>query len=141
MRKTKLLNSEISYEISKIGHTEHICICDAGLPIPLNVKRIDLAIEKNIPDFITVLRGVLYEIQVEEVVLANEIKEANPKMLEAIKELLKENNLENIKISYVTHTDFKKETNNSRAIIRTGECTPYANILLISGVVFRSKNE
>lgn len=46
MRKTKLLNSEISYEISKIGHTEHICICDAGLPIPLNVKRIDLAIEK-----------------------------------------------------------------------------------------------
>ncbi|MGL4944948.1 MAG: RbsD/FucU domain-containing protein, partial [Fusobacteriaceae bacterium] len=52
MKKSRLLNSELSYEISKIGHTAHLTLCDAGLPIPSDVKRIDLAIEKGYPSFV-----------------------------------------------------------------------------------------
>lgn len=135
MKKSKLLNSEISYEIAKIGHTAHITICDAGLPIPNEVKRIDLAIENGVPSFISVLAPILSEMQVEEIILAEEIKEKNPKMLEKIMETFK--NVEmNPKITWVKHEEFKKITKESEAIVRTGECSPYANVILKSGVVF-----
>lgn len=42
MKKSVLINSEISSIISKMGHTDMLTICDSGLPIPKNVERIDL---------------------------------------------------------------------------------------------------
>lgn len=135
MKKTRLLNSELSYEIAKIGHTAHITLCDSGLPIPTTVKRIDLAIEKGYPSFIKVLDVIVSEMQIEEVVLAEEIKESNPKVYQEILDIFKENNI-NPKIVWVKHEEFKKITQESEAIVRTGEATPYANIILKSGVTF-----
>lgn len=135
MKKSRLLNSELSYEIAKIGHTAHITLCDAGLPIPQNVKRIDLAIEAGLPGFINVLDPVLSEMQVEEIILAEEIKEKNMPMYEAIMKSFKEAGM-NPKVIFVPHEEFKKITHNSEAIVRTGECSPYANVILKSGVVF-----
>ena len=135
MKKSRLLNSELSYEIVKIGHTAHITLCDAGLPIPQEVKRIDLAVEAGLPSFIGVLKPVLSEMQVEEIILAEEIKEKNPKMLEEIIKSFEEANM-NPKIIWVKHEEFKKITKESQAIVRTGECSPYSNVILKSGVVF-----
>ncbi|MBC2856896.1 MAG: D-ribose pyranase [Cetobacterium sp.] len=135
MKKGRLLNSEISYEIAKIGHTSHITVCDAGLPIPKDVKRIDLAIEKGYPEFIKTLDSVLSEMMVEEIVLAEEISTVNPKILKEILDLFASYNM-NPKITWVSHENFKLITKESEAIVRTGECTPYANIILKSGVVF-----
>lgn len=135
MKKTKLLNSEISYEIARIGHTSHITICDAGLPIPKGVKRIDLAIIQNLPRFIDVLKAVISEMEVEEIVLAKEIKEKNMEVYNEILNSFKEINKEP-KITWVSHEELKVITKDSEAIVRTGECSPYANIILKSGVVF-----
>ena len=135
MKKSSLLNSELSYEIAKIGHTAHITLCDAGLPIPQSVKRIDLAVEAGLPGFINVLDPVLSEMQVEEIILAEEIKEKNMPMYEAIMKSFKEAGM-NPKVVFVPHEEFKKITHNSEAIVRTGECSPYANVILKSGVVF-----
>lgn len=135
MKKNRLLNSEISYEISKIGHTGHLTLCDAGLPIPITSKRIDLAVEKGIPSFIQVLDAILSEMKVEEIVLATEIVDKNPEMLKNIKKSFKDIN-ESPKITWVTHEELKNITKESSAIIRSGECSPYANIILKSGVVF-----
>lgn len=135
MKKGKLLNSELSYEIAKIGHTSHITLCDAGLPFPKGVKRIDLAIEAGYPSFIKTLDAILSEMMVEEIVLASEIKTINPKVYNEILETFQKNEM-NPKIVEVSHTEFKEITKESEAIVRTGECTPYANIILKSGVVF-----
>lgn len=135
MKKSRLLNSEITYEIAKIGHTSHITVCDAGLPIPKEVKRIDLAIEKGYPSFIKTLDAMISEMQIEEVILASEIKEKNKKIYEEICELFLDNGI-SPKVTFVSHEEFKKITKESEAIVRTGECTPYANIILKSGVVF-----
>ena len=43
MKKTKMINSELSYTISKMGHTDSLTLGDCCLPIPDEVKRIDLA--------------------------------------------------------------------------------------------------
>lgn len=135
MKKGRLLNSELSYEIAKIGHTAHITVCDAGLPIPKDVKRIDLAIEAGTPNFIQVLKSILSEMQVEEIILAREIHDHNIPMYAAIMKAFKEAGMDP-KIIEVSHEEFKKITHESEVIVRTGECSPYANIILKSGVTF-----
>ena len=114
-----------------MGHFDQITVCDAGLPIPLSVQRIDLAVAENIPGFIEVVRAVSEEIEVQRIVLAEEAIEKNPSIVEALQTIFR-----NIEITYITHESFKLLTQRSRAIIRTGECSPYANVILESGVIF-----
>lgn len=135
MKKSRLLNSELSYEIAKLGHTDHITLADAGLPIPNSAKRIDLAIEKGVPTFIGTLDVILDEMQVEEVILANEIKDMSKELYENLVEMLEER-FKGIRFTFISHEELKIVTRESKAIVRTGECTPYANIILKSGVTF-----
>lgn len=135
MKRTRLLNSELSYEISRIGHTASITLCDAGLPIPSEVKRIDLAIERGYPSFLKTLDVLLSEMLVEEIVVANEIHEHNPETLKGMMDLFRHHEMKPI-VTEVSHNEFKRIMRQSEAIIRTGECTPYANVILKSGVVF-----
>ncbi len=114
-----------------MGHTDMLTICDSGLPIPKNVERIDLALKHGIPTFLDTLDTVLEELQVEEIVIATELESVSNDMYKEIQK-----RFENVKITTVAHEEFKVMTKESMAIVRTGEFTPYANIILKSGVVF-----
>ncbi len=131
MKKTAVLNQPISAVIADLGHLDTLVIADAGLPIPAETERIDLALTKGIPTFLDTLRVVLTEMQVERAIIAEEMLNVSPQVHVAIKELLG-----NIPIETVTHLIFKEQTRSARAVIRTGEFTPYANIILVAGVVF-----
>ena len=131
MRKTQLLNSNISSVISKMGHTDSLAIGDCGLPIPSAVERIDLAIIKNLPTFMDTLKAVLLELEVEEIILATETQKVSPNLFKEIQAQFKD-----VKLTFISHEELKKELSNCKAVIRTGEQTPYANIILKSGVVF-----
>ncbi|MGE4498386.1 MAG: D-ribose pyranase [Deferribacterales bacterium] len=139
MKKGQLLNSRISAVISKMGHTDTIVIADAGLPIPASAERIDLALTTGVPDFITTLLNVLSELQVEKITIAEEIIKANHTVWDMITAVVKKtagSQGKPIETAMVPHEKFKEMTKNAKAVIRTGECTPYANIILHSGVVF-----
>jgi len=139
MKKGVLLNSEITYVISMLGHGDSLVICDSGLPIPESVKRIDLAVKKGIPSFLEVLDALLSELRVEAFVLAEETRLTSPEIFNEIVARCNDmKRLEDIdvKIIEVTHEEFKNMTRCTKAVVRTGEFTPYANILLKSGVVF-----
>lgn len=139
MKKGILLNADISAVIARLGHTDQIAIADAGLPIPQGPQRIDLAVTRGVPDFITVLSAITQEMQVEKVILAEEIIKLNPEMKQAILNHLTQLEIEqanNIEIIYCTHESLKQFTQESKAVIRTGECSPYANMILCSGVTF-----
>lgn len=135
MKRSRLLNSELSYEISRIGHKASITLCDAGLPIPSGMKRIDLAIEKGYPSFLKTLDALLSEMMVEEIVVANEIHEHNPEVFKGMLEGFQRHEMKPV-VTEVSHEEFKQLTYESEVIVRTGECTPYANVILKSGVVF-----
>lgn len=132
MRKTVLLNSGISSVISCMGHTDMLTIGDCGLPIPQNVQRIDLALKLGVPAFLETLDTVLEELCVEKIILAEEIKTVSPDMHAAILSRFDAK----VQVEYVPHSQFKAVTASSRAIVRTGECTSYANVILCSGVTF-----
>lgn len=131
MKKVGVLNSNISRVIADMGHKDLLAIGDAGLPVPANVEKIDLAVAYQNPTFQSVLESVLLEQEVERIFLAEEIKEFNPSQLAQIKAVLPE-----VEISWLSHEAFKAKTTEAKAVIRTGESHPYANIILQSGVAF-----
>ncbi|SEK52738.1 ribose transport protein RbsD [Carnobacterium iners] len=131
MKKNGTLNSDIAKLLADLGHMDQIVIADAGLPIPVGVKKIDLALTLNDPPFQKLLAILINEMVIEEVILAVEIKSENSAQLKLIEEKLLDK-----PIHYVSHKEFKKQTSYSKAIIRTGEATPYSNIILQSGVLF-----
>jgi len=131
MKKTALLNSQICEVISKMGHKDMLAIGDCGLPIPDGIKRIDIALIKNIPGFIVTLKSVLTELEIEEVILAKETFDLSPDVFNEIKEIVGD-----VKITFITHEELKSELKECKAVIRTGEQTPYSNVILKSGCVF-----
>lgn len=131
MKKSKVINSDISRVIAQMGHFDQLSIGDAGMPVPMTTEKIDLAVDNGIPSFMDVLNNVLEELEVQRIYLAEEIKTENPDMLKKIQERLPET-----PVTFIPHSEMKVALNDSRAFIRTGEMTPYANILLESGVVF-----
>lgn len=139
MKKGTLLNSEISSLVSRLGHTDSLVIGDAGLPIPAGPQRVDLALMKGIPSFMQVVQAVTEEMQVESAVIAEEIKTHNPQLhgeLLALLDLLQQHQGTPLTIQYVSHHQFKQQTQRSHAVIRSGECSPYANVILCAGVTF-----
>lgn len=132
MKKHGILNSQIAKVVDDLGHTDMVTIGDMGLPVPATVPKIDLAVKIGEPKFLTVLADYLAHVEVEKVILAEEIKTQNESMLTEIKRLLPEK----VEIAYVSHSLFKEKTKEGKAVIRTGEATPYSNIILVSGVTF-----
>ena len=116
-----------------MGHTDCIAVGDCGLPIPDETERIDLALMFGVPTFMQTLKVVSEDMKIEKVILAEEIKDKNPKVLKEIEELFEGQEIE---FEFVSHTELKEKTKDCKAVIRTGETTPYANIILQSGCIF-----
>ncbi|WP_096435857.1 D-ribose pyranase [Alteribacter populi] len=129
MKKNGILNRDIASLLAKLGHTDRIAIADCGLPIPDHVPCIDLSIRQGTPSFLEVLSEVLDDMAVERLYIAKEMQIHNPKVQQ-------EMNKFDVLVNYYSHEDFKKELHHVKAIIRTGENTPYANVILQSGVIF-----
>lgn len=130
-------------KISFIKFRTVICDCKNGtyryferlgiveLPIPQETQRIDLALRKGTPGFLETLDTILEELCVQEIILAEEMKDVSPELWH---ETL--HRFPNIKVTYVSHEKLKELTKKSRAVVRTGETTSYANVILVSGVTF-----
>jgi len=131
MKKIGILNQPISALIAGLGHGDLVVICDAGLPIPPGVTRIDLALSEGIPTFAQTVDVVQREMQVERLVIAAEMPGRSPKVFEFL-----QRSFPGLPVEQIPHSQFKELTRRATAIIRTGEFTPYANVILSAGVIF-----
>jgi len=131
MKRTALLHAELSQVIAALGHGDMLVIGDAGLPIPLGPRRIDLAVTAGVPRLADVLTAVLSEMQVERAYIAEEATGAGGQPLpDWCRDRLP------VAAQTVSHEELKRLSAQAKAIVRTGECTPYANIILCAGVTF-----
>ena len=129
MYKTGILNSDISTVLSQLGHTDCIMIEDCGLPIPEGIKRIDLALKFGQPSFMDVYTEISKHMAIASATVAEEMQHHNSLLFENLKEDFSD-------FKTVSHDELKGQSHNVKAIIRTGEATPYANIILQSDVLF-----
>jgi D-ribose pyranase len=138
MKRGAILHPELSRVVASLGHGDALVVADAGLPIPPGVERIDLAFAAGQPAFLDVLEAILTEMEVERAVLATEVTTVTPaawyaRLRDRLASLPKvgERGPE-----LVPHEELKRRCSEARAVVRTGEFTPYANVILVSGVVF-----
>ncbi len=133
MKKIGCLNSELSYVIAKLGHFDTLTVGDCGLPVPKGVQRIDLAVTYGVPSFNDVFRVIDAEAKFQKVIIAAEARGQNPEFYAMITTWAQENGVELVE---VPHEEFKRQSTTSVAVVRTGECKPYCNVILESNVSF-----
>ncbi len=133
MKKIGCLNSELSYVIAKLGHFDTLTVGDCGRPVPRGVQRIDLAVTYGVPSFNDVFRVIDAEAKFQKVIIAAEARGQNPEFYAMITTWAQENGVELVE---VPHEEFKRQSTTSVAVVRTGECKPYCNVILESNVSF-----
>ncbi|MGP9745512.1 D-ribose pyranase [Brachybacterium sp. AOP29-B2-41] len=127
MKRGGILHPELSAHLARLGHTDTFVIGDAGLPVPPGVARVDLAVTLGVPGFAEVLDAILAEIEVEGAVIATEAAGSPVGALFDARLPGSET---------VPHEEFKQLTGQARFVVRTGETTPYANVIVRCGVPF-----
>lgn len=139
MRFSGLLHAELIGVLAGLGHTDMIVIADAGLPIPAGVAKIDLAIRAGLPSFLEVCDLIAAEMPVEAITIASEMAAKNGALLTELNENIitwGKKQTKEIKVSNISHEDFKALSQKAKLIIRTGEFSPYANMVMHAGVAF-----
>ncbi|SDB81833.1 D-ribose pyranase [Raineyella antarctica] len=131
MKKHGLLNPDLNRAVARLGHTDLVVVADCGLPVPAQVPVIDLALVFGIPRFTEVLDALLAEIVVEAGTAAEEVRgtEADGWLTSRLLPL-------DAPLAYIPHVELKHRVAGAAFVVRTGETTPYANVLLRCGVPF-----
>lgn len=132
MLKTGILHPQLARVLAEIRHMDTLVIGDAGLPIPKGVERIDLGWKEGNPAYLDVLEEILKYLVVEKATFAEEAKKVSPDFHEKALSLLPVG----IPVDYLSHTELKKQSKEAKAIILTGEFTPYTNVILVAGCAY-----
>jgi D-ribose pyranase len=132
VKKHGHLNRDIARVLAGMGHTDRVVIADCGLPVPDGVECIDVSLTLGVPGFFDVLDSVLADFKVERAVFASESLTQNAAVAARMAQLRDAQ----VIVDDVPHEEFKRLSQQAKAVIRTGECSPYANVILHSGVIF-----
>ncbi|WP_314175391.1 D-ribose pyranase [Streptomyces winkii] len=140
MKKSGILNRHLAGALALLGHTDRIVVCDAGLPLPHGPSPqappwggpilVDLAFRAGVPSFAEVLSGLLDELEIEGATAASEVEDGNPDVSALLHEKFDD-------LELVPHDEFKARIRQARLVVRTGEFSPYANVMLRCGVPFK----
>lgn len=147
MKTNGILNNDLARLVARLGHGDMLVITDRGFPFPRHEKTecIDVSVGRNLPKFVDVVKVVLEELEIEKVIIADETKDISPDVYKELKDVvfLKKNKGNDIVEENIPHLEFKDLVLNGslqgkevKGFVKTGEFTPYANIILISGVDF-----
>ncbi|MDJ0347338.1 D-ribose pyranase [Streptomyces sp. H10-C2] len=129
MRPDGLWHPRLLHLITSLGHGDLLVVADAGLPVPPGTETVDLLWQRGDPPFLPVLAAVLHELVVEHATVAQEARDLA--LLDGL-----DRQFASITVDRVPHDRLKELTLGARAVVRTGEATPYANAVLRAGVPF-----
>lgn len=130
MKRTGILNAELSRAIASMGHGDVLMVVDAGFPVPPDAWRIDLAIVQDLPDLRTVLDVIGQELIVEQVTVAEDVPTHNRPLADWLT-----GRWPDVELATVPHTAMLSDVpRRARAIVRTGAFDPWGNVALASGV-------
>jgi len=147
MKTHGILHCDLAKAIAALGHKDMLAIVDRGFPFPRHEQTacIDLAVGRNVPRVADVLSTVLEELEIESAILAKETELESPEAFAVFQRLLASvsNKGRPVAQEAIPHAELRDlvlngalEGKEMKAMVRTGEFTPFANIILVSGVVF-----
>lgn len=131
MKKNGIMHRDLSAVIAGMGHNDEIMVCGSAFPIPDTAKRIELALEPGLPAFMDVVRIICKELLVERILISEETKKVSPKRFEELTAFFAD-----AKVEVISQSELKQHALSAKACVRTGECTPFSNVVLVGGVIF-----
>lgn len=138
MRNGRLLNGPLTALIGDLGHSDKIMIVDAGWPIP-SALRYDLCLTHGQPRLTDVLSVIADELRIEKVIVDGEMKTHGPEVHDGVMTIIEaaeRRHQQPIEVAYEPHQIFKVHAESVKGIVRTGECIPYCNLVLVAGLAF-----
>jgi len=137
MKEVGFLNGQIDAALTRQGHMDLMMVVDAGFPVPDHVELIDLALKADTPTVPEVLAELAKVHSVEKLVLAEETRRHNPSYFENVTG----GPWKDAEVEVIPHTEMKLRSHEVKTIVRTGDFTAWANIMLVSGAGDRWKLE
>ncbi len=129
--KGKILNAQLAGVIVGLGHRDRIVVTDAGLPLPRAVPVLDLSVVENRPRLVEVLGPVLNEMKVDTAYCADRFADASPGVYAQVVKLL-----DGIELRPIPQADLEEMMATAKLVVRTGEFSHFANLVLVAGVTF-----
>lgn len=129
MIKDGILNPAILDLLARVRHTNTVVIADRGFPFWTMIETVDISLVDNIPTVMDVLLAVLPRYQFGAAFMAEEfIANNDASAQQSVKDVLGD-----IPLNFEPHEAvFKKRVPSAVGLIRTGDTTQYANIILES---------
>jgi D-ribose pyranase len=124
-----IINAQLAAALGRLRHTDLFAISDSGFPTAPGVEVVDLGVVYGVPSFESVLAAVASEIVVEKATMATETCTENALQADRIRAHFPD-------VVEVSHDELKRMATSARFVVRTGEATPYSNVVLQAGVAF-----
>ena len=128
MLRSGILNPQINSLLSRVRHTNTLVIADRGFPNFPNIETVDLSLVDDIPRVLDVLRAVRFNFVIGRITMAEEFRLHNtPAVIGDFARTMVD-----VELQFELHTEFKKRVPQAIGLIRTGDTTQYANMILES---------
>lgn len=128
MLKTGILNPQINSLLSRVRHTNTLVIADRGFPFLRSIETIDISLTDDLPKVLDVLRAIRANFNVGNAFMAEEFRDNNTPE----NRLQFEWALKGVTLTFEPHVEFKKRIPLAIGLIRTGDTTQFANVVLES---------
>jgi D-ribose pyranase len=128
MLKTGILNPHINSLLSRVRHTNTLVIADRGFPFWPMIETVDIALVDDIPSVLDVIHALRSNFVIGNAWMAQEFLTHNSV---STRSTFAEA-LEGIAVVHEPHVEFKKRVPHAIGLIRTGDTTQYANLILES---------
>jgi D-ribose pyranase len=129
MLNTKILNPHVLSLLARVRHTNSLVIADRGFPFWPQIETVDISLTDDIPTVLAVLGAVREHFHAVQAYMAQEFLEENTSATR--KRFAKAR--EGVPTTYEPHVEFKQRVPSAIGLIRTGDTTQYANLILVSG--------
>jgi len=128
MLKTGILNPHILALLARVRHTNTLVITDRGFPFWPQLETVDISLVDDVPTVLQTLIAVRAHWGIGKAWMAQEfLKENDRKTQHAFAAALK-----GVPLSREPHVALKRRVPHAIGLIRTGDTTQYANIILES---------
>jgi D-ribose pyranase len=129
MLRTGILNPHLASLLARVRHTNLLVIADRSFPFSSEIETVDLSLVDDIPTVPDVLRAILSNFSVSEALMAEEFFAHNGPEPQRVFTAA----LDGAPLTRLPHVEFKRRVPSAIGLLRTGDSTPYANVILVSG--------
>ena len=128
MLRTGILNPAINSLLSRVRHTNTLVIADRGFAYWPEIETVDISLVDDIPRVLDVFAAIRPNFVIGAAFMATEFLDVNSQQTQSAFAQA----LSGISVGYEPHVEFKKRVPRAIGLIRTGDTTQYANMILES---------